>query len=50
MEFKDLKVIWDTQNEEPLFAVNQQGLKTVIDKKSKAYRKFIVWQETQAYQ
>ena len=49
MEFKDLKVIWDTQNEEPLFAVNQQGLKTVIDKKSKAYRKFIVWQETQAY-
>jgi hypothetical protein len=49
MEFKDLKVIWDTQNEEPLFAVNQQGLKTVIDKKAKAYRKFIVWQEAQSY-
>lgn len=49
MEFKDMKVIWDSQNEEPLFAVNQQGLKSVIDKKAKEFNKFVRWQEAQSY-
>ena len=44
-----MKVIWDSQNEEPLFAVDQQGLKTVIDKKGKEFKKFILWQEAQSY-
>lgn len=49
MEFEDMKVIWDSQNKEPLFAVNQAGLKSVLDQKAREFKRLIFWQEAQSY-
>lgn len=49
MKFEDMKVIWDSQNEEPLFAVNQQGLKSILEKKGREFNRLIFWQEAQTY-
>lgn len=49
MEFEEMKVIWDSQNEEPLFAVNQHGLELMLEKKARAFNRFIFWQEAQSY-
>lgn len=34
MEFEDMKLIWDSQNNEPLFAINQEALHARIQRKS----------------
>ena len=49
MNFDDLKVIWDSQNVEPHYAVNKEGLHSVLRTKSEKLRKLIWWQEIQTY-
>jgi hypothetical protein len=34
MEFSELKVIWDSQNQEPLYAMNEAALQAIIQRKN----------------
>ena len=34
MEFSELKMIWDSQNEEPLYAMNEAALHRVVRRRS----------------
>ena len=36
MEFEEMKLIWDSQNNEPLYAINQEALNRKIQHKSKS--------------
>jgi hypothetical protein len=49
MEFEDMKVIWDSQNDEPLYAVNEDGLQAMLRKKTQAFKRLVFWQEAQTY-
>ena len=41
MNFEDMKVIWDSQNVEPHYAVNEKGLHALLRTKSEKLRKLI---------
>ena len=49
MKFEDMKTIWDSQNAEPLYAVNEAGLRDVLQEKSRKFRRLMRWQETLTY-
>jgi len=49
MEFDEMKVIWDTQEEQPLYAINEAGLNRVLSKKRHKFARLIFWQELQTY-
>lgn len=49
MEFEDMKIVWDSQNEEPLYAVNEDGLQAMLRKKAQAFKRLVFWQEAQTY-
>lgn len=44
-----MKVIWSTQEEAPLYALDEDGLHQVLREKSKRLSRFIFWQEAQTY-
>jgi hypothetical protein len=41
MEFEDMKLIWDSQNNEPLYAINQEALYRQIQGKEKSIVKLL---------
>lgn len=41
MEFEDMKLIWDSQNNEPLYAINQEVLHNRIQDKGKSVTRLI---------
>lgn len=45
MNFEDLKVIWDTQNEEPLYAIDHSGLQKQVTESSNAFNRSIFWRD-----
>lgn len=45
MDFEELKVIWDTQNEEPLYAVNETGLHAALQRKSQEFKRSVFWRD-----
>ena len=49
MRFNDLKVVWDSQNIEPYYAIDEEGLHSVLRSKSEKLRRLIRWQELQTY-
>ena len=49
MNFDDLKVIWDSQSEQPLYAVDQKGLQTMLNQKTQKFNRMIRWQVIQSY-
>ena len=49
MDFDELKVIWDTQEEQPLYAINEAGLNRVLSKRRRKLARLIFWQELQTY-
>ena len=49
MKFEDMKVIWDSQNEEPLYAVDEGGLHQMLREKAQAFKRLVFWQEAQTY-
>ena len=49
MEFEDMKVIWDSQSDEPLYAVDEDGLQAMLRKKAQEFKRLVFWQEAQTY-
>ncbi|MDA7864850.1 hypothetical protein N9B24_01865 [bacterium] len=49
MEFEDLQVIWNTQHDEPLYGVNEEGLHNTLRNKSKQFRRVIFLQHFQTF-
>ena len=49
MKFEDLQGIWTSQMEEPIYAINTDGLHTVLRQKSLKLKRLIFWQELQTY-
>ena len=41
MEFEDMKLIWDSQNNEPLYAINQEALHMRIQEKGKSVTRLL---------
>lgn len=42
MELEEMKKIWDTQNNEPLYAINEAGLHRRIQRKSRAINRSVI--------
>jgi hypothetical protein len=49
MEFEDMKVIWDSQEKAPLYAMNEEGLHDLLRGKGRKFRRLIFWQQWQSY-
>lgn len=45
MDFEEMKVIWDSQNAEPLFAVNEAGLHAAVRQKARTFARRILWRD-----
>ena len=45
MNFEEMKVLWDSQNEEPLYAVNQAGLRAMLLQDSRDFRRAVLWRD-----
>jgi hypothetical protein len=45
MDFEEMKVLWDSQNEEPLYAVNQAGLRAILRRYSRDFRRTVFWRD-----
>lgn len=41
MEFDDLKVIWDKQNQSQLYAVNEKGLRNILAKQNRKFKRLV---------
>ena len=49
MEFEDMQIIWDSQNEQPLYGLNEAGLRAILRDKSRRFGRLVVWQEIQTF-
>lgn len=49
MNFEDMQVIWDSQNEQPLYGVNEAGLRAILRDKGRKFGRFVIWQLIQTY-
>ena len=49
MEFEDMKIIWDSQKEAPLYALNEEGLHNILRAKTRKFKRLIWWQEWLSY-
>ena len=49
MDFEDMQVIWDSQNKQPLYGVDEAGLHTILRTKSQKFGRLIFWQQTLSY-
>ncbi|MBI1177836.1 hypothetical protein GC207_10410 [bacterium] len=49
MDFEAIKVIWDSQNEKPLYALNETGLHAVLREKSRRFGRLMFRQELETY-
>lgn len=45
MDFEEMKVIWDTQNEETLYAINQEALHASIRRKASGFKRLVLFFE-----
>ena len=45
MDFEEMKVIWDSQNDEPLYAINQAALRESINRKARGFKKLVLFFE-----
>lgn len=45
MDFEEMKVVWDSQTNEPLYAVNEAVLHQSVRRKSRALTRRIFWRE-----
>jgi hypothetical protein len=45
MDFEALKVIWDSQNHEPLYAVNETALHASVRRRNRAFQRRIFWRD-----
>lgn len=49
MDFEDMTIIWGSQNEEPLYALNKKGLTKMLHEKRRAFNRKMRCQELQTY-
>ena len=49
MNFDDLKVTWNSQSEEHLYVLNEEGLRSEIRAKTKEFKRLVSWQVVQTY-
>ena len=49
MEFEDIQIIWNSQHDQPLYGVNEEGLHNALRNKSKRFRRVIFWQHFQTF-
>lgn len=45
MNFEDLKVIWDTENERPAFTLDEEALSRAVVRRAEKFRRQIVWRD-----
>jgi len=45
MDFEELKVIWDSQNDRPLYAVDEEGLHATVRRQSHAFARRMFWRD-----
>ena len=45
MEFEEMKVVWDAQNQEPLYAVDESGLRARMEQSVREFNKGIFWRD-----
>lgn len=45
MNFEEMKVIWDSQNEEPMYAINQTALRASIKRKTRGFKRLVLFFE-----
>jgi hypothetical protein len=45
MDFEEMKKIWDTQNDAPLYAVDESALRRGVRRKARQFKQFIVFFE-----
>ena len=41
MDFEDLKVVWESQNEKPLYAINEDGLHSILRRNRRRFKRSI---------
>src|ERR1044071_4797253 len=39
MEFSEMKIIWDSQNQEPLYAMNEAALHSIVQRKNQEWNR-----------
>ena len=49
MHFEDVKVIWNSQDEAPLYAVNEEVLHSMLKSKRHGFGRLVFWQQWQSY-
>jgi hypothetical protein len=45
MDFEEMKVIWDSQNNEPLYAVDEKALHAQIQRRCRQFNRKILWRD-----
>ena len=49
MEFENIQVVWNSQDDKPLYGVDEVGLHKILRSKSQRFRRLIYWQRLQTY-
>lgn len=49
MNLEEMQVVWNSQNEEALYGVNEAGLREILREKGRKFERLVVWQEIQTY-
>lgn len=49
MDFEDMQIVWDSQNEQPHFGLNEAGLRAILRDESRRFGRLVAWQEIQTY-
>jgi hypothetical protein len=45
MDFEELRVIWNSQNSEPLYAIDEAALHVSVKRKSRAFTRRVFWRD-----
>jgi hypothetical protein len=45
MDFDEMRVIWNSQNDEPLYAIDQAALHASVRRKSRAFVRRVLWRD-----
>ena len=49
MDLEELQVIWDSQNEKPLYAVDESALRSILQQGRRRFDRFVLWQDIQTF-
>jgi len=49
MDFEEMKVIWDNQNKEPLYAVNERALHNSVRRRARSFKRLVLFFEAAVF-